>query len=277
MPRPRKNPKPARPVNLIFKEIQAKPPKEITTPKVQEKQNIEEQDQHRNGVSEEFLLGIVARDGTEDLSSGIVYNSVVKNPSEHGPARSGSAPFENDGSATYHGASLEGATPTAPYVPSTRPPESGTYAVSVEVGSRTEPLCAIFSSRADYSCMPATVAERLVNVNIRETTPAQRRRWYSTPAGQVYDPQRYAELGLKAFDPYIPTVKLTMLLLEGDGPIDGIHVYLGRPVFTKLAGLGIPLSVQEIFRQRTCFGAMNQARGESGNAEMSSKRGRFAR
>jgi len=249
----------------------------MTTPKVEEKQNIEKQDQHRNGVFGEFLLGIMARDGTEDLSSGIVHNSVVENPSEHGPARSGSAPFGNDGSAIFNSAGLEGTTLMDPYVPSTQPPGSGIYSVSVEVGSRTEPLCAVFSSKADYSCMLGTVAERLVNVNIRNTTPAQRCRWYSTPAGQVYAPQRYAELGLKAFDPYIPTVKLTMLLLEGDGPIDGIYVYLGSPVFTKLAELGIPLSVQENFRQSICFGAMNQARGESENAEMSSKRGCFAR
>ena len=234
-------------------------------------------------------------DNMEVLSSGAVHNSVVENPSWYGPVPGGSGPFGNDSNAISFpiqdffptgnpsnpfsptqtgGVGPEGATMTAPNASSTIPPEPRIYAVDVRADSGTEPLCAVFNSQTNYSCMLARVAERLPNVITRNTTPAQRRQWYSTPAGQVYDPQRYAEFYLKAFDPYIPPVKLTMLLLEGDGPIDGVHVYLGRTVFTKLAELQIPLSVREIgfVGQSIGFGAMDWATGQNGNAGMPGKR-----
>jgi hypothetical protein len=119
--------------------------------------------------------------------------------------------------------------------------------------------------------MLARVAESLPNVTIRDTTPAQRQNWYSTPAGQLVGPKRYAEIRLNAFDPPIPMVDLTLLLWEDDGPIDGVHAYLGHAIFAKVERLGLQLNVQEFQGQSIGFGAMNQTMGQNRDAGMTGK------
>ncbi|KAI0103160.1 hypothetical protein GGR51DRAFT_524878 [Nemania sp. FL0031] len=120
------------------------------------------------------------------------------------------------------------------------------YAVGVETSTRVEPLVGIFDWQADYSCMLATVAETLgPGVRIRQTTPSQRNRWYYTPGGYIFNPQRYVELNVTAFDPQIPSVSVEMLLWEHASPINGVHVYLGNGMRTKLERIGVELSVKE--------------------------------
>lgn len=297
MPKPRKHPKSARPVNRIFKDIRAKPLIWMSTPQIQETHNVMwqgEQGDARGPITHAASRNVaalssfnIALENTRAPTPGTVHNSIGESPLGH-------CPFGNDNRGTSHQNQnhpndcpcnplspiktggvyqhLRNGTDMVPDAPPTRPPEPGVYAVGVEVGSGTEPLCAIFNSQADYSCMIASVAERLPNVVIRNTTPSQRRKWYSTPAGQVFDPQRYAELDLKAFEPYIPRLKLSMLLLESDGPTDGVHIYLGGPVFRKLATLGVPLSVREMVGQSIGSGVMGIAVGYDETTEVPGKR-----
>ncbi|KAJ8132557.1 hypothetical protein O1611_g1061 [Lasiodiplodia mahajangana] len=134
-----------------------------------------------------------------------------------------------------------GAIPPAPVVGG-----DTVYAVGVMASSRVEPLLAIFNWQAEYSCILATVAETLGSgVQIRQTTPSQRNRSFLTPAGCLDSPQRYGEFNVTAFDPRIPTVKVNMLLLEGAAPMNGVHVYLGNGLRTKLERMGVQLRVRE--------------------------------
>ena len=226
------------------------------------------------------------------LSSGGVNCNFVENPAGYEPG--GSGEFGNDSNApslrnqglnpSGHllnpfpsetwGVGPEGAIVTTPNASSNRPPGFRIYAVDVMTSTGTEPLCTVFNNQTDKSCIPATVAERLLHLPIQPTTPAQRRRCYSTPVGQVFSPQRYVELELKACDPFIPPVRLTVLLLEGDGPIDGVHLYLGRAVFSKAAEQQSTLTVLgfDYARQRTGVGPMNWTMGPNGITGMSGKR-----
>ncbi|RYP17694.1 hypothetical protein DL765_004372 [Monosporascus sp. GIB2] len=263
MPALRKHSRPPRPTNLNFKNIR---------PKL-----------HGSPITSSIW-------NDDGLRLGGVNNCFVQNPAGNGPVPGGSGQFGTDNTASLPmqglfpagnlsnslspmqtgGLGPEGATVTAPSPSSARLPEGRIYAVSVG-RDPPQPLCAVFNSQTDKSCVLARVAERLPGVIIRDTTPAQRCRWYSTPAGQVYGPQRFAVLDLRAFDPIIPTVELTMLLLENDGPIEGVHVYLGRAVFNKLAERRISLGVREIVdltSYSNSFGTMNRAWGQNPNGEM---------
>ncbi|PVH96543.1 hypothetical protein DM02DRAFT_674762 [Periconia macrospinosa] len=256
MPRIRKYPKAERSINCDFRDILPKPPIQVPSSEIQQKRNAAGQDEMDDGI---VALSQVPT-GSPTTFSGI-------NSSGSGTGTGGSESSRNDRSLNSHPRTervpLEEAMMRMLKPRLTQPSDYRIYAVTVESVFGTQPLLAVFDSTKEYSCVRAMVAERTLNTKLRLTTPGQRMRWYSTPAGQIYEPQRYAELTLRAFDPYIPTVELTVLLLEDDGPINGVHMYLGRSVFTKLAALGIQLSVRE----------MNESIPKHGNDIMSALQG----
>jgi hypothetical protein len=276
MPRHSTRPKPHRRPNQVFKNIR---------PKLSEETSM-----LSNGlgsITEPLLRGL-GIPGTGHkmgflLSSG-AYSNNVEIPGEYGPARTKPEPFGNDSNETSNSNHDLSAEYTSKPFPSTQTkgvgreaaastaPDSfsieGSYYKIYAVKAQNEPLCAVLNNQSDYSCMLATVAESLSNVTIRDTTPAQRQRWYTTPAGPLVSPERYIEISLSALDPLIPPMELTLLLWEGNGPIDGVHVYLGHAVFAQVERLGFQMKVQEFQGQNTGFHPTNQVMADKGHAGM---------
>jgi hypothetical protein len=232
MPRHRTRPKPHRRPNQVFKTIRPKPSEETSI--------------FSNGLGS--ITEPFGNDSSETSNS------------------------NHDLSAEYHsnllpstqtkGVSQEAAASTAFDSFSIE----GSYYKVYAVKAQNEPLCAVLNNQSDYSCMLATVAESLSNVTIRDTTPAQRQKWYPTPAGLLVSPKRYIEISLSALDPLIPPMELTLLLWEGNGPIDGVHVYLGHAVFVQVERRGFQMKVREFQGHNTGFHPMNQVMADKGNA-----------
>ncbi|OAL50351.1 hypothetical protein IQ07DRAFT_424137 [Pyrenochaeta sp. DS3sAY3a] len=243
-------------------------------------------------------IAIIPRDMCLSRNVGFVqnalHNAVFIKPSGYGPTPEGSGGIRNDNNT----ASLPNqclpprnafnpSTPTqnidtssgraihmASYTSLSRPSEGRSVAVDLGAEVPTEPFCAILDDTAKYSCMTARALVRLADIHpqlvIRQTTPQQRQgQGYPTPVGIVH-PQRFAELTLKALDPAIPPMSVFMLILEGDGPIANIEVYLGWQLFERLQARKTQLKAGDVREQNTDFSAMNRPIRQNGDARIPS-------
>jgi hypothetical protein len=243
-------------------------------------------------------VAIISRDMGLGHNAGFAHNAlqnvVVMKPSGYGPTPEESGGIRNDNStASLPNQSLpawDAFNPSAPMqnmdtssdraIPmasNTSPSRPlGRRMVAVDLGADlpTEPFCAILDGTVKYSCMTAQGVVRLAdihpNLEIRQTTPPQRQgQGYPTPAGMIFNPQRFVELTLKALNPAIPPMSVDMLIWEGDGPVADVEVYLGWQLFEKLQARKTQLKAGDVRGQTTDFGAMNRPMGQNGNAGIS--------
>lgn len=149
--------------------------------------------------------------------------------------------------------------------------------IEIDLGGHipTNRFPALFNGKATYSCMTLRsvicLAEHDRDVVIRPTTPQQRQgEWYETAAGIIANPQWFVVLNLKALDPPIPQMSVVMLIWEGDGPVAGVEVYLGRQLSAQLQAQNAQLADGNILAQATGLGPMNPPMGQNGNAGMPS-------
>jgi hypothetical protein len=199
-------------------------------------------------------------------------NSTASLPNQSSPAWDAlnpSVPTQNMN--TSSGRVIPMASDTSPR----RPFGRSMVAVDLGANSPTEPYCAILDGTAGYSCMTALGVIRLAeihpNLDIRQTTPPQRQgQGYPTPAGIIFNPQRFVELTMKALNPAIPPMSVVMLIWEGDSPVADVEVYLGWQLFEKLQARKTQLKAGDVRGQTTDIGAMNRPMGQNGNAGMSS-------
>ncbi|KAJ4302622.1 hypothetical protein N0V90_001511 [Kalmusia sp. IMI 367209] len=298
MPNRRINPKIPRKVNRVFRTLIPRDPSQSITVEAQEQSIVQ---QNNDGDGFNSIGQIVSKgpsvcpsinmaiDNTGFTSSGTVHENVVENPSGDSPGTGRLRSPGNDSSSTSlpsqdfptgfpldpsYVSQIRGLRPQGAAMTVTN--ASSFYPVSVKPGLRYEAVSAIFNRQADYSFMLASVARKLAEddeeVRIRNTTPTQRRQWYSTPVGPVCGPQHYVQVWLKAFTLGIPEMQLTMFLWEGESPIRGVEVYLGKTVFARLGDLGKTLTVRDFYGQDASPGTMNWAMAQSGNLEVSGKR-----
>ena len=195
-------------------------------------------------------------------------NSTASLPNQSLPARDAFIP---SASTQNMNTSSDGAIPMAPDTFPSQPVGRRMVAVDLGADLPTEPFCAILDGIAKYSCMTARGVVRLAciypELMIRPTTPPQRQGpGYLTPAGLIDNPQRFVALTLKALNPAIPPMSVTMLIWEGDGPVADVEVYLGWQMFEKLQARATQPHAGDIRRQMIDFGAIN---GQNGNARTS--------